>query len=65
VTGPEHHAAGEALLEDAAKYALTTVQRRTLVAEAHAHFAAAQVAATVEVAMSHGPARSPWLEVLS
>lgn len=50
MTGPDHYREGERLLEHASTYRVGSESYAHTIAAAGAHFAAAQVAATVEAA---------------
>lgn len=64
MTGPEHYREGERLLACCDDHSLfdDSKQRRTLAAEAQAHFLAALVAA---IAQAHLPEYLSWQEVVS
>jgi hypothetical protein len=62
MTGPEHYAEGERLLAYADSLQDAPEVGAVVIAGAHAHFAAAQVAATIEAAA--GGRWQSWLAVL-
>lgn len=66
MTGPEHYRAGEAALAEGLTFQLTSAHRAAKVAEAHAHFAAAQVAATIDAAeIVAGVDVQTWVPVIT
>jgi len=67
MTGPEHYLAGEELLVKAENMGTASVAHSAalvLIGRAQAHFAAAQVAITVEVANRRIHVQADWLDAI-